>query len=122
MAELRELTASAGADIVGEVVQRRPKPDPATLIGSGKVEELKGAISRTDELLARFGSPDGLATSAQRVSDALGNTLVQAGPVGRDLDETIRQAREALVSIRRLADTLQRQPDALVKGLTRTAP
>jgi GTPase len=47
MAELRELAGSAGAAIAGEVLQRRPKPDPATLIGSGKVEELKGAIAAT---------------------------------------------------------------------------
>ena len=54
MAELRELTASAGAAIVGEVVQRRPRPDAATLIGSGKVEELKGAIASTSPDLVIF--------------------------------------------------------------------
>ncbi len=45
MAELRELTTSAGARNVGEFLQRRARPDPATLIGSGKVEELKGAVA-----------------------------------------------------------------------------
>jgi GTPase len=64
MAELRELTASAGADIVGEVVQRRPKPDPATLIGSGKVEELKGAIASTSPDLVIFDHE--LSPSQQR--------------------------------------------------------
>jgi GTP-binding protein HflX len=54
MAELRELTRSAGARIAGEVLQRRPKPDPATLIGSGKVEELKGAIASTSPDLVIF--------------------------------------------------------------------
>ena len=54
MAELRELTASAGATIAGEVLQRRPKPDSATLIGSGKVEELKGAIASTSPDLVIF--------------------------------------------------------------------
>jgi GTP-binding protein HflX len=47
LAELRELTTSAGAEIAGEILQRRPKPDPATLIGSGKLEELKGAVAST---------------------------------------------------------------------------
>ncbi len=41
LAELRELAASAGATVIGEFLQRRQKPDPATLIGSGKLEELK---------------------------------------------------------------------------------
>jgi GTP-binding protein HflX len=43
LAELRELTLSAGAQIVGEVMQRRDRPEPATLIGKGKVEEIAGA-------------------------------------------------------------------------------
>ena len=51
---MRELTASAGAGIAGEVLQRRPKADPATLIGSGKVEELKGAIASTSSELVIF--------------------------------------------------------------------
>ncbi len=54
LAELRELTNSAGAIIAGEVLQQRPKPDPATLIGRGKVEELKGAIAATSADIAIF--------------------------------------------------------------------
>jgi len=45
MAELRELASSAGAVIAGEMHQRRQRPDSATLIGSGKVLELKGAVA-----------------------------------------------------------------------------
>jgi len=54
MAELRELSQSAGAVIAGEILQRRPRPDPATLIGSGKVEELKGALAAVESELAIF--------------------------------------------------------------------
>ncbi len=54
MAELRELTASAGATVAGELLQRRQKPDPATLIGSGKLEELKGAVASTSPDLVIF--------------------------------------------------------------------
>jgi GTP-binding protein HflX len=43
LAELRELTTSAGAVVVGEILQRRDRPDPATLIGRGKVEEVAAA-------------------------------------------------------------------------------
>ncbi|MBI4164119.1 MAG: GTPase HflX [Acidobacteria bacterium] len=39
--ELRDLATSAGAEIVGSTLQRTPEPDPATLIGKGKVEELR---------------------------------------------------------------------------------
>jgi GTP-binding protein HflX len=54
MAELRELSESAGAVVAGEMLQRRPRPEPATLIGSGKVEELKGAMASTGSELAIF--------------------------------------------------------------------
>lgn len=54
MAELRELSESAGAVIAGEMLQRRPRPDPATLIGSGKVDELKGALASAGSELAIF--------------------------------------------------------------------
>ena len=45
MAELRELAVSAGGEVAGEIFQRRQRPEPATLIGSGKVAELKAAAA-----------------------------------------------------------------------------
>lgn len=41
MEELRELVTSAGASAVGALVQRSPRPDPATLLGRGKLEEVR---------------------------------------------------------------------------------
>jgi len=38
--ELRQLVTSAGASIVGSMVVRRARPDPAYYLGSGKVAEL----------------------------------------------------------------------------------
>jgi GTPase len=54
MAELRELAGSAGGSVSGEFLQRRQKPDPATLIGSGKLHELKGAVAATAPELVIF--------------------------------------------------------------------
>lgn len=45
LAELHELAVSAGAEVVGEFLQRRDRPDPATLIGRGKLEEIAGAAA-----------------------------------------------------------------------------
>ncbi len=39
--ELAELARSAGAEVLDRVVQSRERPEAATLIGSGKVEELR---------------------------------------------------------------------------------
>ncbi len=40
MAELRDLAASAGARVVGSAYQSSPAPDPAYLIGKGKLEAI----------------------------------------------------------------------------------
>jgi GTPase len=48
LAEFRELAHSAGAEIAGEFIQRRDRPDPATLIGIGKLEEIAGAVASVD--------------------------------------------------------------------------
>jgi len=39
--ELKELAASAGAEVVGTALQRSSDPDPATLLGRGKVQEVR---------------------------------------------------------------------------------
>lgn len=41
MNELGELTIAAGAEVLGMMIQNKQTPDPATLIGKGKVLELK---------------------------------------------------------------------------------
>jgi GTP-binding protein HflX len=52
--EFRELVTSAGAEIAAEVLQRRPRPDPATLVGAGKVEEIAGVAASTQADLVLF--------------------------------------------------------------------
>jgi GTP-binding protein HflX len=54
MDELAELAAGAGAAIVGRSLQKRDRPDPATLIGSGKLEELAAAAKMSSADLIIF--------------------------------------------------------------------
>jgi GTPase len=44
MTELTRLAETAGSAVLDALMQRRPQPDPATFIGSGKVEELREAV------------------------------------------------------------------------------
>src|SRR6187200_1980198 len=46
--ELAGLADAAGASVVLRVLQERPKPDPATFIGSGKVTSLAAACAEAD--------------------------------------------------------------------------
>ena len=52
--ELSELTVSAGAVIVERVVQARPAPEAATLIGPGKVDEVAAAVKSNSVDLVIF--------------------------------------------------------------------
>jgi GTP-binding protein HflX len=54
MAEFRELVLSAGGQVAAEIMQRRARPDPATLIGAGKVEEIAGVAASTAADLVLF--------------------------------------------------------------------
>jgi len=54
LAEFRELVSSAGGMVAAELIQRRDRPDPATLIGSGKVEEISGVAASVEADLVLF--------------------------------------------------------------------
>ena len=46
--EMRRLAWTAGAEVACTIVQRRPKPCPATLIGKGKLEEVRAACEEVE--------------------------------------------------------------------------
>ena len=45
LAEFEELARSAGAEIAATLAQRRSRPDPATLVGQGKLDEIEGVVA-----------------------------------------------------------------------------
>jgi GTP-binding protein HflX len=45
--ELAALAETAGAEVLDGLMQRRPKPDPATFIGSGKARQLRDVVVET---------------------------------------------------------------------------
>ena len=64
LSELRTLAESAGAKVVGEVLQHRDRPDPATLVGGGKLEEIAGAAASVNADVLLFDHD--LSPSQQR--------------------------------------------------------
>ena len=72
--ELRSLALSAGAEIAGEFLQHRDRPDPATLIGKGKLEEIAGAAASVSANLILFDHD--LTASQQRNIEAVIGTRV----------------------------------------------
>jgi GTP-binding protein HflX len=73
--ELRELSRAAGVEPVGELVQRRSRPDERTYVGKGKLRELQAryADTRAESLLV----DDELNPGQQRqLEDALSARVV----------------------------------------------
>ncbi|HEY2119616.1 MAG TPA: GTPase HflX [Candidatus Acidoferrum sp.] len=54
--ELEELAKSAGADIVGSMFQIRDAADPATLVGKGKLDEIRAEANARNAPLIIFDS------------------------------------------------------------------
>jgi len=54
LAEFEELARSAGAQIAATLVQRRARPDAATLVGQGKLEEIAGVVASTGAEVVLF--------------------------------------------------------------------
>lgn len=54
VAEFEELARSAGAEVTATLHQRRTRPDAATLVGQGKVDEIEGVVASTSANLVLF--------------------------------------------------------------------
>jgi len=52
--ELAELARSAGAQVWGQMSQKRPRPDPAYFLGRGKLDELRAEVAATEADLLIF--------------------------------------------------------------------
>ncbi|WP_263383799.1 GTPase HflX [Granulicella arctica] len=53
-AEFEELARSAGATIAATLVQRRQKPDPSSLVGQGKLDEIVEVVASANASLVLF--------------------------------------------------------------------
>ncbi|MHB8380564.1 MAG: GTPase HflX [Acidimicrobiales bacterium] len=82
--ELALLVDTAGADIVARVVQRRDSPDPATFLGSGKVQELREICLALDADTVVF--EHNLSPAQQRnLEKILGRTAIDRTAVILDI-------------------------------------
>lgn len=92
LAELALLASTAGAVVVGEVSQRLSEPNTATLIGSGKLEELQNAVAELGANLVIFD--DELSPRQQReIERVLGEEIKVLDRTALILDIFARHAR-----------------------------
>jgi len=96
--EFRELVASAGASIAGEIVQRRPKADPATLLGSGKVDELSGIAASANASVILFDH-DLSPTQLRNLEEALPCRVVDRTQLILDIFARHARTREGQLQV-----------------------
>lgn len=114
--ELALLVDTAGADEVGRLIQRRDEFDPATYIGSGKVDELVGLAHATDCDTVVF---DDELTPAQsrRLEKMLGRTAIDRTAVILDIFAQHAHSAEGKAQVE-LALLRYRIPRIRGQGLT----
>jgi paraquat-inducible protein B len=73
-------------------------------------------LTKVQAVIDRIDGDRGLVASMQRATDSVGDVAVSAHGVSDDLSATLRDIREAAISIRQVLDALERDSDMLVKG------
>jgi GTP-binding protein HflX len=96
--ELERLVDTAGGLVVGEVTQHIDKPNPATYLGKGKVEELRLAIIDTNASLVVFD--DELSPSqGKNIEDATGQRVIDRAELILDIFATRARSSEAKMQV-----------------------
>ena len=96
--ELQRLADTAGAEVVGRVIQRLRKISPKLLIGTGKLEELGDMVASCDATLVIFDeelSPN----QGKNLEDALEVRLVDRAELILDIFATRARTNEAKMQV-----------------------
>jgi GTPase len=98
LAELKELLRTAGVATAGELIQRRPQPDPDRYLGRGKLRDLKQALAAEDANLV--ACDDELAPRQERnLEAALGVPVIDRTAVILDIFADHAQSAEGKLQV-----------------------
>jgi GTP-binding protein HflX len=96
--ELGGLAQAAGAHVVLRMLQERPKPDPSTFLGAGKIETLAASCAETDADLVVF---DNELTPAQlrHIEEEVGRKIVDRTQLILDIFARRARTREGKLQV-----------------------
>ncbi|HXN64881.1 MAG TPA: GTPase HflX [Candidatus Acidoferrales bacterium] len=98
LVELAELTESAGGNVVGSMLQLRDRPDPATLVGRGKLEEIEAEAQFRKANLVIFDAS--LTPSQQRnIDDVLDRRVIDRTQLILDIFAKHARSREGQLQV-----------------------
>lgn len=96
--ELARLADTAGAEVVGVLTQQLDRPNPATYLGSGKVEELKALIQSLNATLVIFD--DELSPAQGRnIEQIVGTRVMDRAELILDIFATRARSNEARMQV-----------------------
>jgi len=96
--ELEKLIATAGGNVVGKVLARRPAPDPATFVGKGKAEEIKAIAAHHDAKLVVFDDDLGPA-QVRNLEKIIGTKVIDRSGLILDIFAGRARSREARTQV-----------------------
>ena len=96
--ELAGLAQAAGAEVVLRVLQERPKPDPSTFLGAGKIKTLAASASELNVDLVIF---DNELTPAQmrQIEEEVGRKIVDRTQLILDIFARRARTREGKMQV-----------------------
>jgi paraquat-inducible protein B len=86
------------------------------------LEDMHRALVRVAAILERVDGDSGLVEKAKRATDAVGDLGRGATDSPAELNRALRSVTEAADSLRDLTESIDRDPDMLLKGRTEEAP
>ena len=96
--ELHELASSAGARVVGSVLQRSPEPDAATLVGRGKAREIY-AEARAAHADVIFFDHDLTPTQLRNLESVLHSKVIDRTQLILDIFARRARSREGQLQV-----------------------
>lgn len=96
--ELAGLAESAGAIVVGKMTQRRPKPDSATYLGKGKVEQLETMVRAAEADVVIFDN-DLSPAQTRNLEQAIGVKVLDRTEVILDIFSSRAQTHESRLAV-----------------------
>jgi GTP-binding protein HflX len=96
--ELAGLAQAAGGDVVLRVLQERPKPDPSTFLGAGKIQTLAASAAETEVDVVVF---DDELTPAQlrHIEEAVGLKIIDRTQLILDIFARRARTREGKLQV-----------------------
>jgi len=98
LAELKRLAETAGADVVVELVQRRPSPDAAYFIGQGKASEAAALVKAENADVVVFDN-DLSPAQERNLEETIGKPVVDRSRLILDIFATRARSKQASLQV-----------------------